>query len=415
MVIVYTNFTLFDAKSGNMVENQSLVAEKGSITYAGDTGGYTPTTEDVVHDLGGKTVLPGLMDLHVHIGSPFTGGHDERHYLRTKSDQRHYYALSHAYSYLKAGFTTIRDVGSGGKWAPALRRSIDQGIISGPRLQVAGWMGQWGDQERMGPDELLRGSRDSSEVMTGTEGVMHMVRDKKADGFDMIKTATTGGVLHGMESKVERSLWRSEELEAMVDEAERLGMYVAAHAHGDAGIQAALRAGVRTIEHGSLMSEESMKLILEKGHYLVPTHSAPNLIKRPEVRNHLPPDVVERGDYVTKMAIQQHRIAFERGVKIALGTDAPVGGQHCHSAEELELMVTQVGMTPTQALQSATVVAAEAIRRDDLGVLEVGRLADLVVVNGDPTQDITIMQDLAVIEMVVKGGQIVVKNGVLGV
>ncbi len=246
------------------------------------------------------------------------------------------------------------------------------------------------------------------------DGVIHAVRDRRSEGSDHIKTTTTGGVVHGKGSDVNLSLWRDEELEAMVSEAERLGMYVAAHAHADSGIAAAVRTGVRSIEHCSMPTEETLDNMVKMGTYLVATQSAVNFINfAPEkVKAMLPPEIISKWKRVSQHANENHKLALEKGIPIALGTDAPVAGDHCHSPLELKLLVENVGMSPLQAIEAGTMTAARVIRMEDqLGSIEVGKLADLVILEKSPDADITIFEDLNNIHAVLKDGKIISEKG----
>ncbi|RMG26977.1 MAG: amidohydrolase family protein [Methanobacteriota archaeon] len=400
-----TNVNIIDIKSGKIMENQS-VGFTNRIWWIGEQNEHKV---DETIDGAGSYLLPGLIDLHVHLQAT-TAVNWAEEMMRKKSGMDHYIALSNAHRHLRAGFTTLRDCG-GELWGSSLRHSIDRGIVMGPRLLVAQWtIGQWGNQEAMGPDEWLEIQR-KREVFTGSDGVRHAVRERKRLGSDFIKTMTTGGVLHGMESKLERTLWTEEELTAMVNEAHRLGMHVAVHAHGTAGIVHAARAGVDTIEHCSLVDEEGIKLMKKQGITMIPTQTSA-FMDKPDLMEKLPPEVRKKTIEVDTAMIERHRIAFEAGVKIACGTDAGVpGNPHGTSARELELYVENIGMTPLQALQTATINAAEAIGLENVGRIEKDAFADLVLVKKNPLEDISVLSDLSNIIGVFKDGALVAKQG----
>ncbi|MDH5404018.1 MAG: amidohydrolase family protein [Candidatus Heimdallarchaeota archaeon] len=416
--LVFSGASVLNVLNGKLEENRTIVSEGNQFKWIGDEGGFEKQDGDTIIDVSNKYVIPGLMDLHVHLefahkdmanfGSAF---------LKVKDPMRAYLALHRAQRYVPAGFTTLRDCGSGATWGADLRRVFEQKMYYGPRLLVAqNTIGQYGDQEAFGPEDLIRAEKEEFEVLSGPDGVIHAVRDRKRSGSDFIKTTSTGGVLHGQESKVERSLWRLEELEAMASEADRLGMHVAAHAHGNQGIYNAVVSGIQTIEHGTLIQEETADEMIKRGTYLVPTQSAATFLINmpPELEKQFPPEVLEKGRFVATQMVECHKMAFEKGVNFALGTDAPVGGEHCHSAKELGLMVSNVGMTPIQAIQTATINAARAIRREEsLGSIEVGKIADFVVLNQNPLDNIAVLEDLNNLRYVVKDGTIMAESGKL--
>jgi len=251
-------------------------------------------------------------------------------------------------------------------------------------------------------------------TQSGTDGVMHAVRERKRSGSDFVKTMTTGGVLHGQESDLNRSLWTKEELQAMVKEADRIGMYVAVHAHGAEGIQLATESKVRTIEHCSLVTEESAKLMSKNKIFLIPTQSS-IFTDKPEVMAGISPEVRKKTIKVDDAMFVHHKMAWEKGVKIALGTDVGTPGNfHGKSAWEMTSYVQKMGMTPADAIQTGTMNAAEAINMDHaIGSIETGKFADFLVINSNPLEDITILENASNIDFVFKDGDEVAKNGKL--
>ncbi|MHA2249546.1 MAG: amidohydrolase family protein [Candidatus Kariarchaeaceae archaeon] len=298
--LVLENITFFNSKEGNYEYGKTIVSKDKQIAWIGDSSSFEKEENDMIIDGDGKFVLPGLIDSHVHISLSLAFMMNmERFMLRTKDAMYGYYALQNAQKYLPWGFTTIRDCGAWGNWGPSLRRAIDQGMFVGPRISVANKpISQWGNQEEMGPSYIINAIKKEAEVLSGADGVRHAVRDRKRSGADFIKTMTTGGVLHGMESKLDRSLWTLDELEVMVDEANRLGMHVAVHAHGYGGVTSAVTAGVRSIEHGSMITEEAADLMVKQGTYLVPTHSPEFLFSNPKIKEVQPPEVLEKATRV---------------------------------------------------------------------------------------------------------------------
>ena len=411
--LVIKSGNVFDPLSGAIKEEHTIVIIGNKIAWCGPDSAFDKEPNDEIINATGKTILPGMMDCHVHLQSTATPQY-ERKYLRTTRGMLHYYALRNAQNHLIHGFTCIRDCGGYPDWGPSLRRILDNGTIAGPRLLVANLgIAQWGNQEAIGPLEVLEYQRQLSEVKTGVDGVKHAVRDRKRSGADFIKTLTTGGVLHGMGSKVGTSLFLDEELSAIVEEAHRLGMHVACHAHGREGIYKAVMAGIDTIEHGSYIDEEIAELMIQKGLYLIPTQIAGLSLAKPEILKQLPPEVAKKTKTVLSAVVENHKIAFNKGVRFAIGTDAGTpGNHHGQTASEIKNMVENVGMTPSQALQAATIGSAKAIKMDDmLGSIEQGKFADLVLCDLNPLEEISILEDSKNFAYIIKDGKIMVKHG----
>lgn len=411
--VVIKSGNVFDSLSGAIKENHTIVIIGNKIAWCGSDSAFDKEPNDKIMDATGKTVLPGMIDCHVHLQATATPQY-ERKYLRTTRGMVHYYALRNAQNHLIHGFTCIRDCGGYPDWGPSLRRIFDDGTIAGPRLLVANLgIAQWGNQEAIGPLEVLEYERQLSEVKTGVDGVKHAVRDRKHSGADFIKTLTTGGVLHGMGSKVGTSLFLDEELSAIVEEAHRLRMHVACHAHGREGIYKAVMAGIDTIEHGSYIDEETAELMIQKGLYLIPTQIAGLSLAKPEILKQLPPEVAKKTKTVVSAVMKNHKIAFNKGVRFAIGTDAGTpGNYHGQTASEIKNMVDNVGMTPGQALQTATIESAKAIKMDDmLGSIQQGKFADLIVCNYNPLEEISILEESKNFAYVIKDGKIMVKHG----
>ncbi|MFQ5981672.1 MAG: amidohydrolase family protein, partial [Candidatus Heimdallarchaeota archaeon] len=321
--VILQSGDLFDSSNGKLIGGQTIVIKDRNIKWVGPDSSYEKESDDNVLDVTGKVILPGLMDLHVHLEYLHEFIYNiERAVLRTKDGMLGYYALKNAQEHLKAGFTTLRDCGSFTQAPASLRRVINDGVFAGPRLLVAQrGIIQWGNQEAFGPHDWISYQK-KEEVISGPDGIIHAVRERKRDGADFIKTATTGGVLHGQESKVEISLWNDEELKAMVAEAERLGMHVASHAHGSLGIHTAAQAGIHTIDHGTMITEETASVMVKKGLFLIPTQSAISffLDLSPKAKKLLPPEAIEKGERMARLGAEHHKAAFEKGVSIALGT-----------------------------------------------------------------------------------------------
>ena len=411
--LVIKSGNVFDSVKGILKENQTIVIHENKIVWCGEDDVYEKESDDKIIDVKGKTIIPGMIDCHVHLENTAEPDY-ERKYLRTTKAMWHYYALQNAQKHLINGFTCIRDCGSFPDWAPSLRRILDSGIFAGPRLIIATLpITQWGNQEAIGPIEVIEYYGRLTEVKTGIDGIKHAVRDRKRSGADFIKTVTTGGVLHGITSKVDTSLFLDDELLAMTEEAHRFGMHVACHAHGREGIYRAVKANVDTIEHGTLIDEETIDLMIKKQTFLIPTQTAGFGINKPDILKQLPPEVrIKIDKIIYKMKIN-HKLAFEKGVRIAVGTDAGTpGNPHGTTISEIINMIENLGMTATQALQAATIQSAKAIKMEkEIGSIEIEKFADLVVCNGNPIEQISILKDPTNLLYVIKDGMIMAEKG----
>ncbi len=411
--LVIKSGNVFDSIEGKLKENLTIVTKHNEIVWVGDEGSFEQEENDKVIDATGKTVFPGMIECHVHLSGTGTPLY-EREYLRTKRDMWSYIALDNAQKHLASGFTCVRDAGCYKGVISSLKRIINEGVLAGPRLvgsETGIW--QWGDSESIGPQALIDFEREVSVVKAGVDNIKYAVRDQKRLGADFIKTATTGGVLHGMESKVSMVLWTDEELVAIREEAHRLGMHVGCHAHGDDGIQAAVRAGIDTIEHGSFISEESAKMMVEKGTYLIPTRLAIACLASSNIHKQMPPEVQKKIMECYNGEKERHTMAFEKGVKIAIGTDAATPGNfHGCTGLEVKLMVDDYGMTPVQAMQAATIEGARAIWLDDkIGSIEKGKFADIVISDKNPLENIDVVTDPKNFSHVIKDGKVMVERG----
>jgi imidazolonepropionase-like amidohydrolase len=404
---------LFDSIKGIVKKNQTIIIDDNKIQWCGEDDDFEKETNDVIIDVEGSTIIPGLIDCHVHLDSTAEPDY-ERKYLRTSKVMWHYYALQNAQRHLINGYTCLRDCGSLPDWAPSLRRIFNSKVLAGPRLVIANLpITQWGNQEAIGPLELIEYYGKLTEVKTGINGIKHAVRDRKRSGADFIKTITTGGVLHGMTSKVDTSLFLNEELLAMTDEAHRLGMHVACHAHGKEGIHKAVETNVDTIEHATLIDEETIDLMIQKEVFLIPTQTASFGLSNPDISKKLPPEVQKKEKQIQQQMITNHKLAFEKGVPFAIGTDAGTpGNPHGSTTSEIINMIHNVGMTTIQALQAATSQASKAIKMEDkIGSIEEGKFADLIVCNGNPIENISILKESKNILYVIKDGIIMAERG----
>jgi imidazolonepropionase-like amidohydrolase len=354
-------------------------------------------------DLSNATVLPGLIDCHTHLTSD--PGHTGYESLGISVPREALYGAKNARLTLDAGFTTVRNVGAAGYSDVALRDAINAGDVPGPRIDASGpAIGVTGghmDNSLLAPE--YHHSADG--IADGVPAVIAKVREVVKYGADVIKIAASGGVLSKGDSP-EATQFSDEEIRAIVIEAHRLGRKVAAHAHGAAGIKQAVVAGVDSIEHGSFIDAEAIRLMKEKGTYLVPTLYLADWFIENYQRLRVPEFMVEKAKIVMPAARRNVEAAFKAGVKVAFGTDAAVY-PHGLNAREFAVMV-KLGLTPMQAIQAATVNAADLLGWSDrVGSIEPGRFADIVAVSGDPSQDVTQLEHPL---FVMKGGIVVVKR-----
>jgi imidazolonepropionase-like amidohydrolase len=394
---------LLDVITGEYVEPGIVLVEDGRIAAVGSAA-MPPAA--VVIDLGDLTLLPGLMDMEINmlLGGP--SGGNPRSDVQDDPAFRTLRAIINCRTTLQAGFTTVRNLGlfvrTGGVLLDvALSRACDLGWVDGPRIVPAGHAitptGGHLDPtmfQRLGPGIMPLSVEEG--IANGVPEVRKAVRYQLKYGARVIKISASGGVMsHSGEAGAQQ--YSDEELVAIVDEAHRAGIKVAAHAHGDAGIRACIRAGVDCIEHGSLATDETIALMVEHGTFLVPT----SYLSEGLDISRAAPELKAKAAEVFPKARRMLGKAIEAGVKIACGTDAPAV-PHGQNAKELWAMVDR-GMTPLGAIQAATLGAAELISVEDRGRLEAGLLADIIAVPGDPLTDITVTED---VRFVMKGGQI---------
>jgi imidazolonepropionase-like amidohydrolase len=397
-----------DVEAGEVRSPGVVVIEGNRIAAVNPADVPSPATEI---DLGDSTLLPGLMDMEVNLllGGPNTASPVRRAVHGVQDDPvfRTLRATVNARTTLFAGFTTVRNLGlmvkTGGYLLDvALQRSIDASWVVGPRVFPAAHAitptGGHLDPtmfQRMAPHVLPLSVEEG--IANGVPEVRAAVRYQIKHGAQLIKISASGGVMsHSGEAGAQQ--YSDEEIAAIVDEAHRAGLRVAAHAHGDAGIRACIRAGVDCIEHGSLASDETIGLMVEHGTFLVPTSY---LAEGLDI-SMAAPELQAKAAEVFPQAKQMLGRAIKAGVKIACGTDAPAV-PHGKNAKELWAMCDR-GMTPMQALQAATITSAELINRShDLGRLEAGYLADIIAVPGDPSADITMTED---VRFVMKDGTV---------
>src|ERR1017187_817285 len=361
-------------------------------------------------DLGDVTLLPGLMDMELNmlIGGPGgpDGLPDPMHGVKDSPVYRTLRGAVNCHTTLMAGFTTVRNLGlmvytAGFLLDVDLARAVDQGWFPGPRIIPAGHAitptgGHLDPTMFQGLAPGIMPQSVEQGIANGVPEVRKAVRYQIKYGVKVIKISASGGVM-SFSSGAGAQQYSDEELDAIVDEAHRAGLRVAAHAHGDAGIRACIRAGVDCIEHGSMASDETIQMMVDHGTFLVPT----SYLSEGLDVSKADPEKQAKAAELFPRARDTLRKAIERGVKIACGTDAPAI-PHGDNAKELWALVDR-GMTPMQALQAATITSAALINVDDRGRLEAGLLADIIAVPGDPSKDITLTQD---VRFVMKDGQI---------
>jgi imidazolonepropionase-like amidohydrolase len=390
-VVVVRGARMLDVVKGEIVS-------PGVVTIRGDrilSVGRPDAPTARVLDLGDVTLLPGLTDVHTHLTSDLEGDWVNRPVHETAADEA-LRGAAHARTTLLAGFTTVRNVGSYGFTDIALMHAIDAGYIDGPRIIGAayaiGITGGHCDETGWAPGVLERGPHEG--VADGPDQVVEAVRYMIKHGAKVIKVCATAGVL-SFDATVGAQQLSYEELRAAVEEATRHGLKVAAHAHGTQGIKAAVRAGVASIEHGSMLDDEAIALMKQKGTYLVPTAY---LLTQFHF-DRMPPPIAAKARQIVPLAQASHRKAIRAGVKIAFGTDAAVY-PHGENAREFAVYVGY-GMKPIEAIRTATLNAADLLGVTDRGVIAPGKLADLIAVPGNPLDDIKVLEQVS---WVMKGG-----------
>jgi imidazolonepropionase-like amidohydrolase len=375
-----------------------VVIEGARIIAVGPNLAIPPNAE--VYDLGQKTLVPGLIDCHTHLTfDPTTLGYSA---LGISIPREALRGAKNARLTLEAGFTTVRNVGAGGYSDIALRDAIEAGDVVGPRIVASGpALGITGghcDENLLAPEF----HRVGEGVADGVPNVMQKTREVIKYGAGVIKICSTGGVL-SLGDDPKASQYTIEEMKAIVAEAHRLGRKVAAHAHGGDGIKLAVLAGVDSIEHGTYIDDEAVKLMKERGAYLVPTLYLGDWFLENYQKLNLPPSIIAKAQEVMPAMKKNIGRAITQGVPVAFGTDSAV---YPHGLNGREFAVyVRLGMTPLQAIQTATVNASRLLGWEDrVGTIEAGRYADLIAVDGDPTKDVT---ELERVRWVMKNGLVI--------
>jgi imidazolonepropionase-like amidohydrolase len=395
--------TLIDGTGTDPLRGATLLFEGDSIVGI-DRSGEVPRDTEVI-DAEHLTVMPGMIDCHVHFASQSSWGIQER--LLTPYSLLIAHALNNARITLAAGFTSVRDAAGAPR---GVKLAIDQGLFPGPRMRIAvsalSQTGGHGDSTMPNGANIRPSIEMPMTVVDGVEGVRRATREVLRAGADQIKVHTSGGVMSPNDEPGATG-FSPDEIAALVYEARAAGKTVMAHAQATQGIKNAVLGGIHSIEHGIFLDDETIEAMKQRGTFFVPTLVAPLWVLRRAEKDpaSVPPYAVRKAKEVLADHKRSFQMAVERGVKIAMGTDTGVG-PHGTNAEELQRMV-EGGMSPMQAIVATTRSAAECSRLSHLtGTLEVGKRADLLGVDGDPLADISLLQDKDKLALIVKDGGI---------
>jgi len=393
---------LVDTKSGKIESKKTILVEKTKIIDVMD--GYIMPKGANLIDLRDNVVMPGLIDMHVHLEMEYDNKTQIRKYITDEADIA-YNSVKFAETTLLNGFTTVRDLGGTGVNI-SLRNAINSGKIPGPRVFTAGksiaTTGGHADPTNGSNRKLIGNPGPKEGVVNSVEDAKKAVRQRYKNGADCIKITATGGVLSVAKSG-DNPQFTIEEVKAICDMAKDYGMHVAAHAHGDVGMQRAIIGGVKTIEHGTYMSEKTMDLMIKHDAYLVPTITAgKEVAEKAKVKGFYPEIVVPKALAVGPQIQGTFGRAYKKGVGIAFGTDAGVF-KHGVNGKEFGFMV-EAGMPAIETLQSATITNAMLLKMDDeIGQIKKGFIADIIAVNDDPTKKIETMENVV---FVMKEGKV---------
>jgi imidazolonepropionase-like amidohydrolase len=404
---IIKNGTLIDGNGGDPTQGQIIVIDGNRIEYVGDESGYRATGDEEVIDAGSRSILPGFIDTHVHMMFEFSPVQER---LATPFSFMYYRAAQYLKATLDAGVTSVRDaLGTD----LGVKKAVDEGLIPGPRLQLSinalTITGGHGDGYTVSGNvlDLLPSPYPGmpNGLCDGVEEVRKKTREMLRAGAEVIKVHATGGVLSATDHP-EFTQFSLEELKVIVEEGRfRKGVKVMAHAQGAEGIKNAVRAGVHSIEHGIFIDDEAIELMLENGTYLVPTLLAPVAVLETAAETGMPETAVQKSKEVIQYHVESFQKAYQAGVKIAMGTDAGVM-KHGTNLRELGLMA-DAGMRPMDAIVASTKTAAECLGwQDRVGTIEAGKLADIIIVKGDPLEDIHSLANNDNIQVVIKDGKV---------
>ncbi len=395
----------FTSTSEKLTGPISIVVDGNTITRV-EKGHITVGEGDTLVDLSDSVVLPGLMDMHVHLS--FQQGGTSSYLKRFTQNEADYALMASHYAEktLMAGFTTVRNLGDSYNETVALRNAINRGIATGPRIYTAAksiaTTGGHADPTNGMAKRISPHVGPEQGVINGVDEARQAIRQRYKDGADTIKITATGGVLSVAKSG-QNPQFMDDELTAIVETARDYGMKVAVHAHGKEGMIRAIKAGVASIEHGTYMDKEVMKLMKKHGTYYVPTILAGNFVaEKAKIDGYFPDIVRPKAAAIGPLIQATFGKAYKAGVNIAFGTDSGVSA-HGDNAQEFALMV-EAGMPPAEAILSATVNTAKLLDVEDtLGTLEAGKLADIIAVKGNPLTDISVLEH---VQFVMKDGKI---------
>ena len=402
---------LFDSTSDNIRETMVIVVEGDRIKTVGSAAEIKVPSAAQVIDLSRSTVLPGLIDCHTHLGAR-ADRYNEIYDFKDSPLTHTIFAVGNARKTLEAGFTSVRDVGSDPFLAVDLRNAITEGFAIGPRIVASGpgisITGGHGDLNNYSPQTrvmMFPNERDFG-IADGVDQVRHVVRAQIKYGVDVIKTMSTGGVLSKGDSPGAPQ-YTLEELKAAVEEAHAAGRKIASHAHGTQGIKNAILAGVDSIEHASLIDDEGIRLAKEHGTYLDMDIYNDDYLLNEAPKHGLPTENLEKEKMVGQLQRENFAKAVKAGAKMAFGTDAGVY-PHGDNAKQFFYMV-KFGMTPAQAIRTATANSADLIgRAKDVGTIQAGKYADIIAVDSDPLADIRALEHVS---FVMKGGVVYRQKG----
>jgi imidazolonepropionase-like amidohydrolase len=402
---------LFDSTSDNVQETMVIVVEGDRIKTVGSAASVKIPSGAHVIDLSHSTVLPGLIDCHTHLGSR-ADRYNEIYDFKDSPLMHTIFGVGNARKTLEAGFTSVRDVGSDPFMAVDLRNAINEGFAIGPRIVASGpgisITGGHGDLNNYSPQtrvSMFPEERDFG-IADGVDQIRHMVRAQIKYGVDVIKILSTGGVLSKGDSPGAPQ-FTLEELKAAADEAHMAGRKIAAHAHGTQGIKNAILAGIDSIEHASLIDDEGIRLAKEHGTYLDMDIYNDDYLLNEAPKHGLPTENLEKEKMVGRLQRENFAKAVKAGAKMAFGTDAGVY-PHGDNARQFFYMV-KYGMTPAQAIRTATANSADLIgRAKDVGTIQPGKYADIIAVDSDPLADVRALEHVS---FVMKGGIVYKQNG----
>jgi len=395
---------LVDTKLGTIESKKTIVVEGAKIIHI-HNGYVQPKSKfDKVINLKDKIVMPGLIDMHVHFEEETSPARYIERFTENEADIA-YNSINYAKVTLEAGFTAVRDLGGSGVNV-SLRNAINAGKVIGQRIFTAekslATTGGHADPTNGMSKKLIGNPGPKEGVVNSVEDAKKAVRQRYKNGADLIKITATGGVL-SMAKSGQNPQFTLEEIKAICETAKDYGMHVAAHAHGDEGMQRAVLGGVKTIEHGTLMSEETMKLMIEHDAYLVPTITAGKEVsEKAKIKGYYPDIIVPKALNIGPKIQETFGRAYKNGVGIAFGTDAGVF-KHGENGKEFGFMV-EAGMPAMETIQSATITNAKILNMEtEIGQIQKGFFADIIAVNDDPTKNIKTMENVV---FVMKEGKV---------